>query len=403
MLSTINTQQIILVLAVNTLVSGGITLWLYFTRGADAALAAGFSIFLVLSPICLALASPLTFYFAKKKLEDLGAKLNNPEALKTLSNVNVVALPFNRVLTCNDYYVTDLVPVGMSQTSLLEMAASVERESDSILGRTICDAAEHRRANLSRSSNFKDFPGRGVEATVNRTLTRVGNVNWIEENSIAVSANFRTKIDQFLVKGKTPLLVATGRVARGIVALKDEFSDDAKKFLARLNKLQIQSLLLTAHPKKMEHCIRKEEFLLDHIRTNLTPEGKAREVQIFRAKGNIVAVIGNDENDLPALKAADVSFLLKGGTMHKLQAKVTPFDFEIPKLRTFLSIRETALLAANVLNVNYIIAVLSWVLLVPLAILSAIGLLPINFHPLAAVAGVVLFGVMILLNSLRTN
>lgn len=403
MLSTINTQQIILLLLLDTLVSGGITVWLYFTRGADVALMKGISIFIVLSPLCLALASPVMIYFVRKRLEELGVKLNNPDALKVLPNVNVVALPFNRVLTCNDYYVTDLVPVGMTQVALLEMAASVERESNNILGRTICDAAQHRGGHLSKSSNFKDFPGRGVEATVNRTLTRVGNIGWIEGFETAISVNFRNKIDQFLVKGKTPLLVTTGRVARGLIALKDEFNEDAKKFLERLNKLKIQSLLLTAQPKKMEYCIKQESFMLDYVRTNLTPEGKAREVQIFRAKGNIVAVVGNDENDLPALKAGDVSFLLRGGTITKLQAKVNPLDFEIPKLRSFLAVRSIAALAENVLNVNYIIAFLSWILLVPPALLSAFGLLPITFHPLIAIAGVIIFSLLIFANSLRTN
>ncbi|MBO4780737.1 MAG: cation-translocating P-type ATPase, partial [Selenomonadaceae bacterium] len=152
-----------------------------------------------------------------------------------------------------------------------------------------------------------------------------------------------------------------------------------------------------------EYCIKQESFMLDHVRTNLTPEGKAREVQIFRAKGNIVAVVGNDENDLPALKAGDVSFLLRGGTITKLQAKVNPLDFEIPKLRSFLAVRSIAALAENVLNVNYIIAFLSWILLVPPALLSAFGLLPITFHPLIAIAGVIIFSLLIFANSLRTN
>lgn len=396
-----NLQQIFLMILLDMIVSVGIAAWLYFTKGFDVAIYTGLSIFISFSPICLTLAPLLTLHFTKKKIVKLGIKPHNPESLKTLADVNVVALPFNRILTCNDYCVTDMVPFGMSQNSLLSMAASVERESGNILGRTVYDTAMGRTLKIQGAINFKEFPGRGVEAVVNRTLTRVGSLGWLEEFETAVSTHLRSKVDQFLAKGKTPLVVATGKIARGIIALKDEFNDDAKTFLARLNKARIKSLLLTAQPKKMIESLEQEDFLLDYVRTNLTPEGKAREVQVFRAKGGIVAVIGNDENDLPALKAADVSFFIQGGTLSSFHAKNVKLDFEIPKLKSFLYAREIALTAASILNINRGIAFLSWIVLVPLAILSAWIKLPIPFNPLVAAAGVAIFSVCILINSSR--
>ncbi|MBQ3452347.1 MAG: HAD family hydrolase, partial [Selenomonadaceae bacterium] len=104
--------------------------------------------------------------------------------------------------------------------------------------------------------------------------------------------------------------MATGRAARGLIALKDDINDAAINFLGSVKAANIETLLLTAQPKKMTSFITKN-FALDNIRTNLTPEGKAREVQIFRAKGKVVAAIGTDAHDLPALKNADVSFLIR--------------------------------------------------------------------------------------------
>ena len=144
-----------------------------------------------------------------------------------------------------------------------------------------------------------------------------------------------------------------------------------------------------------------KNFVLDNIRTNLTPEGKAREVQIFRAKGKIVAVIGNDEHDLPALKSADVSFLLAGGSLNP--SNENELDFEIPKLESFLAVRETALKVLKVLKVNRWIALLSWIILVPPSIATALENSPIPWHPLASLAGVIIFSIIILANSLRTR
>ena len=395
-------RRIIFLLLLDVLISGAVAAWLYFTRGIDAAFMTGLSIFVAFSPICLVLASPFTLYLAGRKIAELGVKFNNPDALKTLAEVNVVGLPYNRVLTGGEYYITDLVPEGLNQPTLLAMAAGAERDAENILGRMIYDTAVYRALRMQPSTNFRELPGRGVETTVSGVVVRVGNPLWLESQGVSMSAKLRTKIDQLLVKGKTVLLVGTGRVARGIIALKDELNEDAKKFLGELKRNNLETLLLTAQPKKMTNYFTKE-FALDNVRTNLTPEGKAREVQIFRAKGKLVAVIGNDTHDLPALTSADVSFLLAGGSLNPAEINDFKADFEIPTLESFSPVREIALKVVKVLNLNRRIALLSWIVLVPPAVASALENPPIPFHPLAAVAGVAIFSAIILANSLRTR
>ncbi len=392
-------KKIIVLFLFDLLISSAVAAYLYFTRGVDAAFATGLSIFIALSPICLVLAELFPLRLINKKFAAQGVKLNNPATLKLLPDVEVLALPYNRVLTCKEYYVTDLITTeGLKQSDLLKMAAGAERDAQHIIGRTIYDTAAVRGLKIPKSAEFDELQGRGVEALVNKILVRVGSPGWIASHNVSVSINFRMKIDQLLVKGKTTLLVSTGRLARGIIALKDEINLDAKTFLATLKQKKIESLLLTAQPKKMAFRISKD-FELDHIRTNLTPEGKAREVQIFRAKGKVVAAIGTDAQDMLSLKTSDLSFLLAGGSFEPSE-DFKP-DFEIPTLETFLSLREISLKAAQILKLNRRLALLSWIVLVPPAICSALETSPINFNPLMAAAGVVIFSAIILANSLR--
>ena len=393
-------KKIIALFILDLLISGAVSAWLYYSRGIEAALMTGLSIFISLSPICLIFASPLALYLSGRKIEKLGVKLNNPAALKFLDDVNVIGLPYNRVLTNGEYYITDLIPEGLNQPTLLAMAAGAETDAENILGRLIYNTAKRRALRLQPSIDFKELPGRGVEATVSGTIVRVGNLSWIESVGVTLSANLRTKVDQLHVKGKTVLIVATGRAARGLIALKDDFNEEAIRFLGDLKRNGIETLLLTVQPKKMTRWFMKN-FEPDNIRTDLTPEGKAREVQIFRAKGKIVAVIGNDTNDLPALKSADVSFLLEGGSL--TPTPENKIDFEIPKLESFLSLRETAAKIAKTLKANRLIALMSWIILVPPAIISALENSPIPWHPLASLAGVIIFSVIIFVNSLRTS
>lgn len=324
----------------------------------------GLALCAALAIICLMFESPFTFYFAKRKISALGIKCNNFDALKLLKDVNVLALPYNRVLTGGEFFITDLVPEGLNQPTLLAMAAGAETDAENILGRLIYDTAVHRKLRLQPSTNFKELPGRGVEATVSGSAVRVGNLNWLESLSVSISANLRTKIDQLLVKGKTVLVVATGRVARGLIALKDDADDAAKKFLGEVKLQKIESLILTSQPKKMTSWIKKN-FSADHIRTNLTPEDKAREVQIFRAKGKIVAMIGTDAHDLPALDAADISFSMS------FDAKV---DFEISKLEDFLAAVQISKDVSKTLRRNRLIATALFAVIIFCAIIFFVGM-----------------------------
>lgn len=385
-------------LLIDLLISSAVASWLYFTRGIDAAFTTGLSIFITFSPICLVLAEPFTVYLAGKKLAAQGVTFSNPKALKLLPEVEVVAMPYNRVLTCDEYYITDLITEGLKQSELLMMAASAERDAEHILGRTIYAAAISRGLRLNKPTEFDELQGRGVESIINKIIVRVGSPGWIISKNVSASINLRTKIDQLLVKGKSTLLVSTGRLARGIIALKDSINEDARKFLTELRQNKIESLILTAQPKKMAYRIAKD-FDTDNIRTSLTPEGKAREVQIFRAKGKTVAAIGTDLQDLPALKIADVSFLLAGGSL-KSSAE-TQFDFEIPSLESFLTAREISLKLVGLLKINRRLALLSWIILVPPAILSAFETSPVPFNPIMAAVGVAIFSALILANSLR--
>ena len=201
-------KKIILLLLLDVAISCAVAGWIYFTRGIDAAFMTGLSIFVAFSPICLVLASPFTLYLAGRKLAELGVIVNNPDALKILSEVNIVALPYNRVLTTGEYYITDLVPSALSQAQLLTMAASAERDAQNIFGRTIYDTAVSRALKLQKATDFHEFNGRGVEATIGGAAAFGGSVAAAEARGIVLPPALRA--------AAFPLDVGDGSVGGGV-------------------------------------------------------------------------------------------------------------------------------------------------------------------------------------------
>jgi len=387
---------------IDLLTTGIFAGYMYSERGLDAAFAIGLSIFIAFSPVCLALSAPLVLRLAGRLVEAEEVKINNLDAILNLAAVDVVAIPLNRFLTDGEYFITDLVPEGFSQSSLLSYAASAEQNASHPLAKVMVDSAERRGLKIQNVSAFREVPGQGVEALINSTPLRVGNPDWVTRQGVSASAELLTKADQLAVHGKIILLLGLGGMARGLIALRDEIKSDAKEFISFLRKNKIETVILTALNKKTAKSIAKF-FNLENLRTNSTPEDKAREVQIYRAKGHTVSVIGTDFHDLPALINADVSVFLKSDSVINLNEGEMKFDFEMPTLEKFLICREISLRAVNVIKQNKKIAYLSWFVLVPPALMMILENSPIPFHPIAAVAGVLIFSVAILINSMRMS
>ena len=441
-------MRIKLFLLIDFLVSIIITSYVYFTNEVDLAIKTGLALFIGFSPIGLILASTFVLRIARVNLEKDDIKINRLKSLSILSEVDTVAVPLNKFLMDGDFFVTDLIPVGLSQPSLLGVAATAEQKSEHPLGRVIYRTAAGRGLKINNIAASKEFSGQGIEVISSGSTIRVGNPAWIESQGVSIGNNFLTKIDKLSVYGKTVLVLGIGRMARGIIALKDAINVDAKDFLSLLKRNKMITVLLTATGKKTAKSLAKN-FSLDAIKTNLSPTDKAREIKILRAQGHTVAAISNDDKDLPALNAADVSVYLRQTdfstiisedgevderarkNLAELKAELekislddeenvstdtttTPAtdatvaqttyeeaDIEIPKLKKFLSLREISLKAADLIKTNRYITYFSWIILVPAALMNTLSEPPIIFEPIMALCGVSICALLIMLNSLR--
>lgn len=448
-------MRIKLFLLVDFLVSIIITSYVYFTNEADLAIKTGLALFIGFSPIGLILASIFVLRVARTNLESDNIKINRLKALEIFPEVDTVAVPLNQFLMDGDYFVTDLVPVGLSQPSLLGVAATAEQKAEHPIGRVIYRTAAGRGLKITNIAASKEYSGQGIEVIANGSTIRLGNPTWIESQGVAIGNSFLTKIDKLSVYGKTVLVLGIGRMARGIIALKDAINVDAKEFLTLLKRKKLITVLLTATGKKTTKSLAKN-FSLDAIKTSLSPTDKAREVKILRAQGHTVAAISNTAKDMPALNAADVSVYLnqtKFSTFVKeddddglderakknlaelkaelekiplvddeenvetdtkkaestaettkettAQVTYTEPDMEIPTLKKFLYVRETALKAADLIKTNCYITYFSWIILVPAALMNTLSDPPFIFEPFMAVCGVAICVLLIMLNSLR--
>lgn len=377
-----------------------VSIWQLIHYDSMTAIMSGLTIFIAFSPICLALSTLIVFHLTKKFIDELGIKMLSGESLINLSKVNSIAFSMSNVITDGNYYITDLVPEGLSQNSLLAYAATVSKESHHNLAQVICETSERRNLQLHAVTALREVHGCGIEAMLNGRVIKFGTPQWITEEKVEVSNELLIKSDQLAAKGKISLMLLMGRMVRGIIALKDEVDVNAQKFLELLKNRNVETTLLSSESKKTVHAVAKN-IKVDNVRFALTADGKAREIQLLKAHGKEVAMIGREVIDIPAMINADVSFLLRDERAMKLIDDNIKIDFVIDRLGQFFKLRRIADKVKNIVEQNMKMSYLSWIILVPPALMMITEQNLFEMNPLIATIGVTIFAGLIIANSFK--
>ncbi len=376
----------------NIVIAAAIGGGLYVARSEQEAIVASLTALIAFSPFNLILGTTLAMKRAAKSIAELGIKMRTPDSLLKLCAIDTVTFSMNRMITTGEYFITDLLPEGLTQAGLLSIAASAERDAKHPLGRKIFDTAEERLLRLDTATMFNELDGCGVEALINGTTVRVGRRDWIKSEGVSISVELRTKIDQIAAKSRTPLVVSMGRTARGVIGLKDEIDERARIFLDRLKMNGLMTVLLTAEPKRKANAIIKG-LSIGEVRAELLPEEKAREIQLMQARGKIVAAISSEEKDAPAFDVADVSVLIANGDAESAA------DFVIGDAEQFFELRSIALKTKKMLRRSRLITFASWAVMLPLIVKTIIDAASVPYPPLLATIGVAVGAAVIAFNS----
>ena len=259
-------------------------------------------------------ASPLPFIVSrwfialriKRRLRDSGVTCSRMGALTELLHVDTIAFNRNGTLTEGNIFISALVPEGMTQSSLLALAASAEREATHPYAHALYDTAVQRGLHLQRHSAAHETESFGVEALIARTPVRVGKKEWLQEENIEISAALLTRADQLATSGQTPLFVSSSKYARGIIAVRDDVRADVRHALQALKERGLRFVLLTGETKRLANATGKE-LHISEVRSDLTGADKAREIRLLQSHGSVIAMVGNPMADQPAMRAADIS------------------------------------------------------------------------------------------------
>jgi len=270
------------------------------------------------------------------------------------------------------------------------------------VARAIVAAAKERAIPFGVPQEFHSTAGRGAEARVEGRQVRVGSLAWLGEASPPPD-EVRPRAEELATQGKTVIGVVADGTWVGLLAVTDEPKPSSAHAVRALRGLGLRTVLVSGDNEAAARAV-AHSVGIDDVLAGVLPEDKAAVVERARARGDVVAMVGDGINDAPALAAADVGIAMGGGTDVAIEAAdvtlVGGDPVGVP--------RAVALSRATMRTIreNLFWAFFYNVTLIPVAAgaLHGIGALPAvlrDFHPALAAAAMALSSITVVLNSLR--
>ncbi len=281
--------------------------WMLAGATLEFSLTTAISVLVISCPCALGLATPVAIMVGTGRGAQMGVLFKNAEALENLHNVNTVVLDKTGTLTTGKPSVTDILPNGITQETLLGIAAALEANSEHPFARAIV-----QKAGLSSVNGVKEFqtlPGQGVCAIIDDKKHYGGNRRLMTSLGITVP-----EYPQLADQGKTPLYFAReDGTYLGAIAAADVLKEDSAEAVKAMKQQKLDVIVLTGDNEKTAAAI-AEKAGITHIVADVLPADKANVIKELKAQGKNVLMVGDGINDAPALVTADVGMAIGAGT-----------------------------------------------------------------------------------------
>jgi Cd2+/Zn2+-exporting ATPase len=241
-----------------------------------------------------------------------GVLLKGSEVIGDFSKVDTIVFDKTGTLTIGNPKVADEELYTDNVEEVLDYLASVENESDHPLANAV---VEHIGVTKLYPVEKTDVvKGGGIVAHVNGHRVAVGNFALLERENVHLTEKARADIARFEKNGNSIVLLSIDSELKALIGIRDQIRPGVKEDLQKLMKLGVKNLVVLSGDNQGTVDLVARELGLTEAHGHMLPGDKSAYVEELKAKGHIVAFVGDGVNDSPSLALAQIGIAMGSGT-----------------------------------------------------------------------------------------
>lgn len=269
----------------------------------DAA-ARGLAVLIITCPCALSLAIPLVVIMGHAHMTANGIVFQDPAALETAADTNVIVFDKTGTLTTNSPSVASVEPEnGWSDTALLQLAINTLQDSPHPIAKglimrgtpSIDAAIGKREINL----------GQGTRWYLAKNTVLAGRATWLKEQGINLEIN---------AEDEMTLHLSYNNMYAGKITFQETIRPEARPLIQTLKAMHFPIYLLSGDTRQSSLSLAHQLGISpERVIAEATPEQKCRFIQ-YLEKHHHVAFVGDGLNDGLALASARLGIAVHSGS-----------------------------------------------------------------------------------------
>ena len=262
-------------------------------------------IFLVIAcPCALVISIPLGYFGGIGAASKNGILFKGSNFLDLLANVKNVVMDKTGTMTEGVFEVKDIYfNDDTKKDEVLKLVNALEHKSTHPIATAIHKYVGEVDSKIE-FSNVEEIAGKGLKGDINGKMLLAGNFKLLDQFKIKYDSKVENEVN-------TLLAIAYDNQYVGYLTIADKIKEDAQKTVDLLKSMNIDITMLSGDKANVVKNV-ADQLGISNSFGDLLPEDKVNKIKEIKAKGKIVAFVGDGVNDAPVVALSDIGIAMGG-------------------------------------------------------------------------------------------
>lgn len=264
----------------------------------------------------LKLAMPISVLSAIREASLYNVTVKGGKFLEAVAEADTIVFDKTGTLTKAHPTVVDVVNFNdeYSSDDMLRVAACLEEHFPHSMAKAVVDAASKKGLSHEEMHTKVEYiVAHGIATSINGKRTVIGSYHFVFEDEKCVVPAGKEPLFESLPLYYSHLYLAVEGKLSAVICIEDPLRDEAAAVVTSLKKAGISKVVMMTGDSERTASVIAKKVGVDEYYAEVLPEDKAAFVEIEKAKGRKVIMIGDGINDSPALSAANVGIAISDG------------------------------------------------------------------------------------------